>query len=71
MNKYYKSRQTVYQSLRHFKERLYNVLIWDVQNGNIISGLLINLMIDFGDWCQMCIDILMAYMEYSGYIIPQ
>ncbi len=33
--------------------------------------LLINIIIDFGDWSQICMNILMAYMEYSGYIIPQ
>lgn len=71
MKKNHNSRQTVYQILRHFKEWLYDVLTWDAQHGSILFGLLINLMTDLGDWYQMCIDVLMALIEFCGYIVPQ
>jgi hypothetical protein len=65
------SQLTGYWRLQPSTEWFFRILIWDFQNGHILSMLLINIIIDFGDWSQICMNILMAYMEYSGYIIPQ
>lgn len=61
---------TVYRMLQHSKEWISRVLIWDAQNGYVFSKLLVNLIIDFGNWGQMCQDVVMTALEYFGYIIP-
>lgn len=66
------SRQlTAYRRLQRSTEWLTKVFVWDAQNGYPLSTLFLNLVLDFGNWSQMCIDILTAYIEYRGYIIPQ
>lgn len=64
------SRLTVSRRLQHFKEWISRVLIWDAQNGYVFSMLMENLIIDFGEWSQMCQDVVMAALEYYGYIVP-
>lgn len=70
MKAMHNSRLTVYRRLQHSKEWLSRVLAWDVQNGYVFSRMLVNLIIDFGNWCQMCQDVMMATLEYLGYIVP-
>lgn len=70
MKTIHNSRLTVYRMLQHSKEWISRVLIWDAQNGYVFSILMVNLIIDFGDWGQMCQDVVMTALEYFGYIIP-
>lgn len=70
MKAIHNSRLTVYRRLQHSKEWISRVLIWDAQSGYVFSRLMANLIIDFGDWGQMCQDVFMTALEYFGYIIP-
>lgn len=51
-------------------EWLIKIWVLDAQKGYPISKLGIKLLVHFGDWGQMCIDVLTALMEFWGYIIP-
>ncbi len=64
------SRLSIYRRLQPSTEWLTRVLTWDAQNGSVLSMLLVNLIIDFGDWGQMCKDLMIAILEYYGYIMP-
>lgn len=64
------SRLSIYRRSQPSTEWLTRVLTWDAQNGSVLSMLLVNLIIDFGDWGQMCKDLMIAILEYYGYIIP-
>ena len=48
----------------------YKNWVLDAQKGYPITKSGIKLLVHFGDWGQMCIDVLTALMEGWGYIIP-
>lgn len=64
------SRLTDFRRLQRSTEWLFKFLAFDAKKGYPITKLVINLIMDFGDWGQMCIDVLTALMEFWGYIIP-
>lgn len=57
-------------SSRTIIELIITILVWDIQHRHILSILLLNLIIDFGSPEQMLIDIIIAFLEFFGYIIP-
>lgn len=57
-------------SSRTIIELIITILVWDIQHRHILSILLLKLIIDFGSPEQMLIDIIIAFLEFFGYIIP-
>ena len=57
-------------SSRTIIELIITILVWGIQHRHILSILLLNLIIDFGSPEQMLIDIIIAFLEFFGYIIP-
>lgn len=57
-------------SSRTIIELIITILVWDIQHGYILFILLSNLIIDFESPEQMLIDIIIAFLEFFGYIIP-
>lgn len=57
-------------SSRTIIELIITISVWDIQHGYILFILLSNLIIDFESPEQMLIDIIIAFLEFFGYIIP-
>lgn len=57
-------------SSRTIIELIITILVWDIQHRYILFILLSNLIIDFESPEQMLIDIIIAFLEFFGYIIP-
>lgn len=57
-------------SSKTITEYVIKISVWDIQHGYILFILLSNLIIDFESPEQMLIDIIIAFLEFFGYIIP-
>ena len=62
--------ENIFLSSKTITEYVIKISVWDIQHGYILFILLSNLIIDFESPEQMLIDIIIAFLEFFGYIIP-